>query len=260
MQRPWILAFLSLAIAPDTAAIALPLDFNPAYSTLSHRQVVREKRGFGIEINHASRQITLRSWFFAARNTPAERQQLEAILQFWHRQNGRFVYRLGRGKQAVDYDIVFDLREAEGAYEADGIFIPVAGINLSLLNQIEVVPDHHMPKLRQPSPAQTLVGYAPNNFIYISDQVADQPWVGVHEAGHRLGAGHVNHGIMQQQGDFLKRKVSRRTIRQMLACGYIIGRSHQRQRLVNYPVEAAQIDVVGTVPRGFYTRGRVKRR
>jgi len=260
MQMPWLIAALALVPNPDKKA--LPTGAHPPHGpTLNNAvQQQRETRGYGLTIDHEQKQIVVRAWFFAARNHPREREQLAAILKFWKRQNQRFIYRLGRGQEAIDYRIEFELRQAPGTHGPGGFFLPSPEVPTSLLNQIEVVPRQDMDRLRPSTPQSRMAGYAPNNFIYIAEDVSQQTWIGVHEAGHRIGLSHEAQGLMNPQLDHLSRRVSRRAIRQILAGGHIIGRTHHARRLARYPVEAAQVEVVGQAPRDFYVGGKVKRR
>mgnify|MGYP006267045893 CR=1 FL=1 len=263
MHIPWMLAcvpafFVSLPQRADLAAIRDHplLRQNPPVTT---RQVVRDTRGFGVVIDHQRREIKIKAWFFAARQDPAAKRQLRAILTFWQRQNGRFVYRLKTPHGKVDYRIGFDLREAPGSYGPQGFFLPDSQVSLALLNQVEVVPKDQLDRLHPPRPQQRVVGYAPNNFIYIASDVADQTWIGIHEAGHRLGVGHHSLGIMREEVSPAQRYLPRQAVREMLASADIIGRGWRARSLARYPVRAAEVMQQGETPVGFFTQGKVKR-
>ncbi len=262
MHIPWTyLAFLPLAIAP------LPLYREGNVRAIRQEkesrieEVWKERRGFEIKIDHETRSITISAWFYAARGTAEERNQLNSILYFWNQQNEKYVYRLGRGKQAVDYKICFDIREAHGIRTNEGFFIPDTQVRADLLNAVEIIPDSTMnpsEDIAMRDGSKTL-GYAPNNHIYISDQAANLDWVGPHEAGHRLGASHVHVGIMQSQGEMVSNRVNKQTIKQILACAFIVGRGSDQNRLAQYGVRAQSVEIAGVVPQGFYTQGKVKK-
>jgi hypothetical protein len=213
-----------------------------------------------VEVDHTQRRIVIRSWFFAARREPSARRQLKAILGFWQKQNGKFYYRLKTAQGSVNYRIVFDLREAPGVYSEAGFFLPDPSVPLSMLNQVEVVSSQQLERLGELSPGRRVVGYAPNNFIYIASDVADETWIGIHEAGHRLGVGHHSMSVMTPEFTPSQSRLPKQAIREMLATANIIGGGMRARSLARYPVQAAEVVHHGTLPQGFYTQGKVKRR
>jgi len=223
------------------------------------QQIQREKRGFGVQINHAKREIIIQAWFFAARRDSDAVRQLQAILRYWDQQNDRFVYQLKQGKQQLRYRVVFDLREAPGTYGEAGFFMPAAEVPFALLNHVEVVPRKQFDQLDWPRSEERVVGYAPNNFIYIVSDQAQQTWIGIHEAGHRLGLGHHRLSMMAPELSPQHQHLPRQAIRELLATADIIGRGFWARQLAKYPVEAASVEHIGEIPQGFFTQGKVKR-
>ena len=261
MNKFWIFAVLPLGVTPFSSQSGESgVSFRRTQKPLKTQvNVQREQRGFAVKIDAKTKKIIFQAWFYSARNTVNERKQLAAIMKFWRKQNGRYIYRIGKGEGAIDFDIVFDLRQAPGIYTETGFFFPDPSVDLKILNQIEVVPSDQMNKLLKLASGTRVVGYAPNNFVYIAEDMADFTWIGIHEAGHRLGAGHHSHGVMNPALEQVSPNLSKAAVRQMLACGNIIGKTRHHSHLKHYPVVAADIQVVGELPRGFYTSGRVKR-
>lgn len=261
MSIPWFFACFPAFLAMPAPALvsADTLALSALRPGKLAQQIQRETRGFGVQIDHAKQQIIIRAWFFAARQDPDAQRQLQAILQYWDQQNGRFVYQLKRDKQRVRYQVVFDLREAPGTYGEAGFFLPASTVPIELLNQVEVVPREKFDQLDWPRRKQRVVGYAPNNFIYIVGDQAQETWIGIHEAGHRLGLGHHSLSMMAPELSPQHSRLPRQAIRELLATADIIGRGFQTRKLAKYPVKAASVEHVGDIPQGFFTQGKVKR-
>ncbi|MEM9984229.1 MAG: hypothetical protein AAF804_03975, partial [Bacteroidota bacterium] len=139
MNKFWIFAVLPLGVTPFSSqtlgsGISSRMPQKPPQVN-----VQRERRGFAVRIDTKNRKIIFQAWFYSARNTVNERKQLAANMKFWRKQNGRFIYRIGKGKEAIDYDIVFQLRQAPGVYTETGFFFPDPSVDLKILNQVEVV-------------------------------------------------------------------------------------------------------------------------
>ncbi len=261
MHIPWFFAcFPAFLTIPAPALVpADTLALSALRTGEQVQQVQRETRGFGIQINHARREITIQAWFFAARRDADAVRQLQAILHYWDQQNGRFVYQLKQDGQRLRYRVIFDLRAAPGTYGEAGFFLPASEVPIELLNQVEVVPREQFDRLDWPRRKERVVGYAPNNFIYIASDQAQETWIGIHEAGHRLGMGHHSLSAMAPELSPQHSRLPRQAIRELLATANIIGRGLCARKMARYPVKAASVEHIGEVPQGFFTQGKVKR-
>lgn len=208
-------------------------------------------------VHHASGPaIVVRAWFYAAHNRPEEHAQIHKAVEFWNSQSGRYVYRLGRGDTAIDYPVVFELAAAPGHYDQGGFFIPAMPIEAHLLNQVQVVPDAAMARLQGRHPGSQIVGYAPSNLIYIAASHSENLAIGIHEAGHRLGAGHT-HGAMDCSLNMVTQRINRHTVRDILASAGIMGRGRvEAHRMSQFRERPAH---VGTPPVDFSRAGRLCR-
>lgn len=202
-------------------------------------------------------EIIIRAWFYAAQNRPEEHAQIREAVSFWNGQSDRYVYRLGKGETAIDYAIRFELAAAPGRYGEGGFFIPNVGVNARLLNQVQVVPDSLMARLQARDWDRQVVAYAPPNFIYIAASHSNNLYIGIHEAGHRLGAGHSD-GAMNCTLDLVSRRINRHTVRDILASAGIMGRGRvDAHRLGQFRDAPAH---VGPPPADFSRAGQIKRR
>ncbi|MEM6632283.1 MAG: hypothetical protein AAF694_21585 [Bacteroidota bacterium] len=174
--------------------------------------------------------FVVEAYFCAAHNTDTERRILEASLDFWNGQSGRFGYKIQvDGKEQI-IPVYFHLNEAAGIYDGNGFFLPAGRVNSSLLTYLFVVPDKRLRKLDKLMESGRAVGFAAPNAIYISDEYVDSKTIGLHEMGHILGAKHVKNSIMDTEVSLLIPKVRKKTIRQILAKGGIPVKGLKRNR------------------------------
>jgi len=201
-------------------------------------------------------EIVIRAWFYAAHNRPEEHAQIAEAVEFWNQQSGRFVYRLGKGQAAVDYRIRFELAAAPGTYDTGGFFIPQLNVDARLLNQVQVVSDQDMARLSSRREGAKVVGYAPSNLIYIADSHSDNLDIGIHEAGHRLGAAHAA-GAMACDLHRVSDGITRHTVKDILATAGILGQGWgHTHRLAQFRERPYHI---GEPPVDFSRKGKVTR-
>jgi hypothetical protein len=216
----------------------------------------REARGFSVEIDHDQRQIVVSTRFFAARRTEAEYRQLEAIVSFWERQSYRYAYRLGKGKNALEYPVVFDVQEAAGSYSGGGFFLPDPEENPAIMHQIQVVPSQVFSGENLEDEERRVVGYVQQNFVYIADDVAWQTWIGLHESGHCLGISHTAEGIMSEELHSMMYYLTPIAICQVLAGADIQADGYSQEQ---FPPKATEVQELGLPARGFWQGGKVVR-
>jgi len=259
MRISWMMAMWPGVVFPNESILPVPMEEpNPTVHIHARQDCLvlgrfhEEVHGYQMRVDHDKRIITISSYFYARGKDPRSYKQLKAILRYWKKQNNRFVYQLGKGDSAIVYQIVFDIQEAKGTYQENGFFLPDPRINHQFVNEIQIVADGDMPE--GCDEYTTVVGYSPENFIYIASAFADQSWVGIHEAGHRLGAGH-NAGMMASNLLARGTKLSKKTVREILAGGHD---EHTHRSL--YAISPQNLQHIGRPPRGFYHLGKVKRK
>ncbi|GAB4426502.1 MAG: hypothetical protein OHK0039_44530 [Bacteroidia bacterium] len=219
-------------------------------------------QSFGVEVSHARdrKEIVVRSYFYAATNHPEEHRQIQAAILFWNKQSGRYAYEIGKGRKTLRYAIRFELAQAPGAYNESGYFMPLALIDAGMINAVQIVPDQDMNRLQPSGPDRQIVGYAPGNQIYIAASHGSNTVIGIHETGHKLGAGHAGGHAMGENLDLISLRVSKPTIREVLAAAGIFGRGKTGQRLIRHHRElGARLTHNGTPPAHFSLAGKVVR-
>ncbi|MEL6131861.1 MAG: hypothetical protein AAFR59_00705 [Bacteroidota bacterium] len=165
-------------------------------STASHVRLdtPRHAENHEVWIDHDLRQVVIRAWYSAAHNHPQAWRQLQFALTFWNSQSGQFGLQIKSEGRRMVYPIRFDLRIPDGTYTESGFYVPHQNVSAQFLTQVEVLPATKMPVLR--ASHNPVAGYAPANFIYISELHAENKWIGPHEVGHRLGSHHIEGTIM----------------------------------------------------------------
>lgn len=158
----------------------------------------------------------IEAYYCAAHNTPEERKLLEASLDFWNKQSGKFGYKVIKDGEEQVIPVYFELSEAPGYYSQEGFFIPSGRLNFKLLTYLEVIPDERLRKLDLKGAEAITVGYTTNQAIFVSEKYAENTTIGMHEMGHSLGACHHKHGIMDPNLLFVKPRVKKKTIRHLL--------------------------------------------
>ena len=160
--------------------------------------------------------FVIQAYYCAAHNTAEERKLMEASIAFWNKQSGKYGYKVSKGEDSEVLPVYFELSEAPGYYSGEGFFVPAGRIHPNLLTYVEVIPDEKLQALYQKNPNEVSVGFTTHHAIYVSDKYADKMSIGMHEMGHSLGASHCRHGIMDPDLLFVKPRVKKGTIRNIL--------------------------------------------
>lgn len=222
-----------------------------------HKEGYHERFQATIFHEKGEEKILIRAYLYAARNHPQERQQLDAALHFWNSQSERFAYRVGKKGKEKYYPIVFDLMEAPGYYNENGFFLPEPDVSEGLLIPIEIVPDKAMKKLQKLMDNESpIVGYASDK-IYISANYSDLMEIGLHETGHKLGAGHSEEGVMAHAVDLIHMSVHKQNIREILRVAGLAARPKEVKE--GFGIDAPNVTVMhdGKIPKHFFKFGKV---
>lgn len=158
----------------------------------------------------------IEAYYCAAHNTPEERNLLEASIDFWNNQSGKYGYKVMKDGEEQVIPVYFELSEAPGYYSREGFFIPAGHVDYELLTYLEVIPDERLRKLDRKETESVTVGYTTDQAIFVSEKYAKNTTIGMHEMGHSLGASHHRHGIMDPNLLFVTPRVKKRTIRHLL--------------------------------------------
>lgn len=227
-------------------------------ASITSYMFAQDVRGFMVEIDHEQSHISIQSLFYSKNNTEAEHQQIAKGIAFWNVNSEKYMYRLPDG---TCYSVIFDLRNPEGQYNEDGVFLPSLAENHAILNQVEILADSVLNK-RNKNPHRMIAGYSPNNFIYVGQSYYDIESIWIHEIGHRIGASHRHgHGIMSETVAWGKKKLPAGTVRELLRHAgissptfHLLEHDHKHSE-----IEPARISHLGEMPAGFFTEGKLKK-
>lgn len=223
----------------------------------------KEVRAYCIFIHHASDtpEIIIKAHFYADRNHPRAKAIIRTAIHFWN--THRFLY-ICQNKNVKAYLVRFELSEAQGKYDQNTFFIPteVEGPSCPELNPVQIVPDAIMDNLFAHSNCEIL-GYAPNNYVYVRESASTSFKVGYHELGHRIGANHHNQfSIMNAEYDAMDNRVSAQTIKDILQSIEIRFDSfHSKNDAMQHGPQVVPCKVVheGHIPPGFFAGKKIKK-
>jgi len=180
-----------------------------------------QQKGYSINLERVGENpaIVIRAYICSISMDETERYLLRAAIEFWNDQSGKYAYQIKSDDDTTRLPVYFRLMEAPGIYSKSGMFIPSGNISHQLITYLQVVPDEKMQMLDHPESHGHTVGYTTTHHIYISDKYVDKPIISIHEVGHKIGATHTSQSIMARDVQSLKKKVKKKTIRDILRYG-----------------------------------------
>ena len=190
--------------------------FKPFKTT--HVSPIQESKNSSIRFidDALNPHFRIEAYYCAAHNTPEERNLLDASIEFWNSQSGKYGYKVLKDGEEQIIPVYFELSEAPGYYSREGFFIPAGHVDYKFLTYLEVIPDERLRRLDKKETDAITVGYTTDQAIFVSEKYAENTTIGMHEMGHSLGATHHRHGIMDPNLLFVKPRVKKKTIRHLL--------------------------------------------
>lgn len=159
---------------------------------------------YGVYVNHDTKTITIKATYVS---TSKDVEEATSAANKWVRQNGRYQYVIGKGKQALAYDVKFELtvkdaskmdnpdNDAEYAVRDMAVHDDKTGE----VNSYQVVPLGD-PGLRgnygiaADDQSNKVKGVSS---ILVAKGFQEKQRTGAHEIGHTLGIGHWFKGLMK---------------------------------------------------------------
>jgi len=173
--------------------------------------------------------IIIKAYIYAANPSKAANRLVDAAIEFWNAQSGKFAYKFKIGNREITLPVFFQLVEAPGMYNEGGLFIPSNDISYRLTTFIQILP-HEQIRLLDSEPHTHTVGYTTSQGIYISEKYAHNDQIGIHEVGHKIGARHSGQSIMASEVHALKMKVKKRTLKDILSRGGLPVKGRSRRK------------------------------
>ena len=187
---------------------------------------------YGISVNHDSRTITISATFVSKGSNS---QALNSAINSWNGQSGSFKYVIGKGKDAVAYDVVFDLTQQT---EEGGVGDPSSGSYISAgdqtvekdktgeVNSFDTVPDSYQGGSFKDKDGKTTNGSSDGKRVSVREGKKNGN-TSMHEIGHDLGLSHTN-GVMTDVNS--GNSISKSHVTEVLAGGMIAGDNRQRNK------------------------------
>ena len=208
-------------------------------------------RDYDVAIDHANRTITIRATYLVPTSKDISAHiVMNNGMQIWNDQNGSFVYRVGQGKDAIDYDVVFELTPAPIKYKAESGY-ELEGPPVATSNWVQVIPDAEFDKYYAKKYGEDARGINIRSVMTIPLQSVLNQLIAAHEMGHGLGARHTG-GVMDPETGSLNQFVSKRSITDILGgAGLGDRKSYLNDNKLELYGVAVNVTSTGTAPAGF---------
>jgi len=159
-------------------------------------------KDYGIRINHETRTITIVGNFNDY--SPKAKDVAQMGVDYWNSQSGKFSYQIGKGDNAVNYSINFELTTGDASENA-------------IQNTVSVLPNDSKIFHKTDANGNPVErgGVSDGQTFSVQDQYATSKTVGPHEMGHNLGADH-SYGLMSTDTGDQTDKINTNTISDIL--------------------------------------------
>ncbi|GIV44936.1 MAG: hypothetical protein KatS3mg035_2110 [Bacteroidia bacterium] len=193
--------------SPDKLAAKYP--WQSPYSVMGNNPILHKEldgRDYAVYVNHETKTVIVKATYYTAKGNTDDYNSAVAATTYWNEQSGKYQYKVGSGKDAVYYDIQFDLN----VQEVDN---PTLQVNIDksdfLLegqtkqitdgssNTYEVLPDDHS-RFKNDDPNKTTEGVTRGGALVSVKESRKSDDTGPHEVGHTLGFGHLIGTIMSE--------------------------------------------------------------
>ncbi len=155
-------------------------------------------RDYELAINHDSRTITIKaSYYTQSGNTNEYNSALQSV-QVWNKQSGNYNYVVGKGDNAVQYSVNFDLQ----VIQVDNPYKEGNKDRAKYIDNSEKITPNQSSNIYQLLPDSDLNLDSNTNGITVSGNVIKvknsraNSCTGSHEVGHSLGLDHFTSGIL----------------------------------------------------------------
>jgi RHS repeat-associated protein len=148
---------------------------------------------YGVHIDHKSRTITIRATYYADANSIAD---ATASTNAWNTLSGTYTYTIGKGRDAVDYTVNFQLQAIESTD-------PISSANSDNSGEANIYQVTNDPSLLGEENGQVNNGRTTAGLLVYVNSNREGTQTGEHEIGHSLGMIHNsdNNSLMKVGGN-----------------------------------------------------------
>ena len=170
----------------------------------------KEKDGndYGVYVNHDTKTIIIKATYYTAKGDNDSHNSAVQATQFWNNESGKYQYKVGKGDDAVVYDIQFQL----DVQEVDNPILEATNDRSTFetgkpkltpdasSNTYGVLPDADK-AFNNSNPGEITNGVTTGGAVVKVKNSKKGTDTGAHEVGHTLGLKHFLSGLMTAAGN-----------------------------------------------------------
>ena len=161
-------------------------------------------KDYGVYINHQEKTITIRATYSSF--IKGQSQYLDKGINYWNNQSGKYNYEVGKGKDAINYSINFDIQPNNSENSVEGE-----------INNYQVLPDEMINKqfINKDGNKEERKGGSNGSNVYVEESSKESIETNAHEIGHTLGIDAHSSELMSAARDG-KTELTHRHMKQIL--------------------------------------------
>jgi len=183
--------------SPDKLQAKYP--WQSPYSALGNNPILHQEidgKDYAVFVDHKTKTVIVKATYYTAKGNTDDYNSAVKATQFWNEQSGKYQYKVGKGKEAVYYDVNFQLDvqqvdnpTAEAQKDRASFIADTEKLTPDQSsNTYEVVPDADLDA--------TTNGTTTGGAVVKVKESRKETSTGAHEDGHTLGFGHMINSIM----------------------------------------------------------------
>ena len=231
------------------------------YSAVGNNPILNQEidgKDYAVFVDHKTKTVIIKATYYTAKGKTDDYTSAVKATQFWNEQSGKYQYKVGKGKEAVYYDVNFqlDVQQVDNPRQQATIDkYPLTGqtplVTDGSSNTYEVVPDSDLD-------ARTNGVTTGGNVVEVKESRKETN-TGAHEQGHTLGFGHLINSIMSAASNVGREETVNTTIVGQILKKAGLGRMNFQSDYQGDGTGNLQVST-GNTPRNFNKGKVVKKR
>ena len=190
--------------SPDQLQAKYP--WQSPYAPVGNNPILNREidgKDYAVYIDHNSKTVTVKATYYTVKGNADDHTSALKATQYWNDQSGKYQYKVGTGKEALYYDINFqlDVQDVNSPTQEANKDRASFAANADKLtpdqssNTYAVLPDAN-PKFANKNPGEDTEGVTESGVLVSVKDSRKADDTGPHEVGHTLGFGHLIGTIM----------------------------------------------------------------